>query len=67
MNTSEQFVLMSAKGTYFVEFLIGTLVLSDSISEATIFDCPDQAHKFRDYLDENCEMEFSVNTFIPLD
>ena len=64
MKTKDNFVLLSEHGNYFVEFLIGELVLSDHISEATVFSCPQQALKFREYLKINCEMTFSVNTYI---
>tara|TARA_R110000751_G_scaffold81357_1_gene164155 strand:- start:71 stop:220 length:150 start_codon:yes stop_codon:yes gene_type:complete len=48
-----------------VEYLIGHLVVADSISQAVIFDSQEQAKKFQTYLFQHCHIKFSVNTFIP--
>lgn len=58
------FVLLTNKDNYFVEYLIGSLVLSDSISEAMVFKDYDTASKFSNMLLSVCDLETSVNTFI---
>lgn len=55
---------MTAKNSYFVEYLIGSLILSDSITEAMQFDCDITAGKFKIMLWEQCELLVSVNTYI---
>ncbi|WP_157483840.1 hypothetical protein [Maribacter hydrothermalis] len=64
MTTDQNFVLLSEDNTYYVEYLIGHLVLANSITEAVIFDSQVQAVKFQKYLYKHCSIKFSVNTFI---
>ena len=64
LDHQDTYVLLSEHDTYFVEYLLGELVISDHISEAAIFKCRDQAIKFKQYLYKHCKMSFSVNTFI---
>ena len=58
------YVLLALQNTYFVEYLIGTLVLSSSIFDAMVFDDLDTAMKFKQMLLTTCELNTSVSTFI---
>jgi len=58
------YVLLTNYNTYFVEYLFGELVLSNSIKEAMIFNDKSTALKFKTHLYENCDLVTSVNTFI---
>ena len=58
------YVLLTKEETYFVEYLIGSLILSNSISEAMVFDNKDIALKFQKRLFNQCQLETSVNTFL---
>lgn len=58
------YVLLTLQNTYFVEYLIGTLVLSSSILDAMIFEDLDTAVKFKKMLVVNCELQTSISTFI---
>ena len=58
------YVLLTLQNTYFVECLIGTLVLSSSIFDAMVFDDLDTAMKFKQMLLTTCELNTSVSTFI---
>lgn len=58
------YVLMTPQESYFVEYLIGILVLSDSIFEAMVFDDLDTAVKFKQMLLTTCELKTSISTFI---
>ena len=58
------YVLLTPQDSYFVEYLIGTLVLSNSIYEAMIFEDLDTAQKFKEMLLITCELQTSVSTFI---
>lgn len=60
----DQYVLLTKENTYYVEFLIGELVLSQSISEAMIFSDSDTAEKFKQMLFTVCELNCSINTYI---
>lgn len=64
LDNQESYVLLSEFNTYFVEYLLGELVITDHISEAAVFKDQNQAKKFKEYLFEHCHMTFSVNTFI---
>ncbi|MDP5060529.1 MAG: hypothetical protein NWP64_01285 [Maribacter sp.] len=64
MTTKPNFVLLSENNTYYVEYLIGHLVLANSITEAVVFESQSHAIKFQKYLYQNCSVRFSVNTFI---
>ena len=57
------YVLLT-QNKYFVEYLIGTLVLSNSIFEAMIFDDLDTAQKFKKMLFTGCQLQTSISTFI---
>lgn len=65
MNPADKFVLLTERGGYFVEYLIGELVLADSISEAMVFDDQGMASRFKKMLLENFNLACSINTFIP--
>jgi hypothetical protein len=58
------YVLLTLQNTYFVEYLIGTLVISTSIFDAMVFDDLDTAVKFKKMLLTTCELQTSVSTFI---
>ena len=58
------YVLLTPQDSYFVEYLIGTLVLSSSIYEAMIFEDLDTAQKFKEMLLITCELQTSASTFI---
>lgn len=58
------FVLMTENNTYFVEYLLNQLVLTESISEAMKFDNEEIAFKFKNMLFRMCNLNVSVNTFI---
>ena len=58
------YVLLTPQHTYFVEYLIGTLVLSSSLFDAMIFDDLDTAKKFKEMLLVTCELHTSISTFI---
>lgn len=58
------YVLLTPQNTYFVEYLIGTLVLSSSISYAMIFEDLDTAMKFKQMLLLTCNLYTSISTFI---
>lgn len=60
----DKYVLLTNEQTYFVEYLIGELVLSQNISEAMIFSDFITAKKFKKMLFTCCELNCSVNTFI---
>lgn len=58
------YVLLTFQNTYFVEYLIGTLVLSSSIADAMVFDNLDTAVKFKQMLFSTCQLQTSISTFI---
>jgi hypothetical protein len=58
------YVLLTNKNNYFVEYLLSSLILSDSIEEAMKFDDAELANKFKIMLFETCQLITSVNTFI---
>jgi hypothetical protein len=58
------YVLFTLQNTYFVEYLIGTLVLSSSIFDAMVFDDLDTAVKFKQMLLITCDLNTSISTFI---
>jgi hypothetical protein len=59
------YVLLTADETYVVEYLLQQLILSESISEAMVFDDMELALKFKKMLWECCGLQCSVNTYIP--
>ncbi|WP_240531863.1 hypothetical protein [Maribacter sp. 4G9] len=65
--TGPNFVLLTESGSYFVEYLLGELVLSPSIAEAWIFNDPDIARKFQNKLFDTFKLYTSVNSFIDID
>ncbi|KAA2217448.1 hypothetical protein FEK29_09990 [Maribacter aurantiacus] len=65
--TKTNFVLLTESGSYFVEYLLGELVLSPSISEAWIFNDADIARKFQNRLFDTFKLYTSVNSFIDIE
>ncbi len=59
-----EYVLLTDDQSYFVEYLIGELVLSNSISEAMKFNDEHLALRFKQMLHSSCELITSVNTYI---
>lgn len=59
-----EFVLLTDDQHYFVEYLIGELVLSSSISEAMKFNDEKLALRFKQMLHNSCRLVTSVNTYI---
>ncbi|WP_109299066.1 hypothetical protein [Aquimarina sp. AU474] len=59
-----EYVLLTENQDYFVEYLIGELVLSNSISEAMKFNDENIALRFKHMLHNSCELVTSVNTYI---
>ena len=64
LPNNDSYVLLVQDGTYFVEYLLNELILSDSITEAMTFDNYDTAIKFKQMLHERCKLNCSVNTYI---
>ena len=64
MGSADKYVLLTKEETYFVEFLIGELVLSQSITDAMVFDNFTTAKKFKQMLFTNCKLICSINTYI---
>ena len=58
------YVLLTLDHNYFVEYLIGTLVISNSIFDAMVFDDLDTAVKFKKMLICTCDLQTSISTFI---
>ena len=58
------YLLLTAKENYFVEYLFNSLIISDSITEAMIFEDIEQAKKFKQMLQEQCKLKTSISTFI---
>ena len=58
------YVLLTPQNTYFVEYLIGTLVISSSIFDAMVFEELDTAVKFKKMLFTTCQLQTSVSNFI---
>lgn len=59
-----QYVLMTKNNSYFVEYLLDFLVVSDSISEAMIFNDFFTANRFKEMLLNKCDIYFTISTFI---
>ncbi len=59
-----EYVLLTENEDYFVEYLIGELVVSNSISEAMKFNDENIALRFKQMLHSSCELITSVNTYI---
>jgi len=57
-------VLLTDQDTYFVEYLLGELVLDKSITKAMQFDTQIMAEKFQFMLMDKFELNTSINTFI---
>jgi hypothetical protein len=60
------YVLLTDKNCYFVEFLIGELIISQYIGDAMIFKELDTALKFKKMLHQTCFLNTSINTFIEI-
>ena len=60
------YVLMTQEGTYLVEYLIGEVVFTSSISRAMIFSDVNIALKFKTLLYDRFKIKVSVNTYIYL-
>ena len=58
------YVLMTQEGTYLVEYLIGEVVFTSSISRAMIFSDVNIALKFKTLLYDRFKIKVSVNTYI---
>lgn len=58
------FVLFTADGQYVVEYLFKQLVVTSNISEALTFDNNSSAQAFKKRLEEECDLDCSVNTYI---
>jgi len=58
------YVLMTQEGTYLVEYLIGEVVFTSSISRAMIFSDVNIALKFKTLLYDRFRIKVSVNTYI---
>ena len=58
------YVLMTQEGTYLVEYLIGEVVFTSSISRAMIFSDVNIALKFKTLLYDRLKIMVSVNTYI---
>lgn len=58
------YVLMTQEGTYLVEYLIGEVVFTSSISRAMIFSDVNIALKFKTLLYDSFKIKVSVNTYI---
>ena len=61
---SPNYVLMTQEGTYLVEYLIGEVVFTSSISRAMIFSDVNIALKFKTLLYDRFKIKVSVNTYI---
>lgn len=59
-----EYVLLTEDQNYFVEYLIGELVVSNSITEAMTFDDEQLALRFKQMLHTSCQLITSVNTYI---
>ncbi len=59
-----EYVLLTEDQNYFVEYLIGELVLSESITEAMKFNDENLALRFKQMLHNSCRLITSVNTYI---
>lgn len=64
LPNNDSYILLTQGGTYFVEYLLNELILSDSMTEAMTFDNYDTALKFKQHLFERCNLNCSVNTYI---
>ncbi|WP_297980250.1 hypothetical protein [uncultured Capnocytophaga sp.] len=58
------YVLMTEEGTYLVEYLIGEVVFTTSISRAMIFTDLRLAQRFKSLLYERFKIKVSINTYI---
>ena len=58
------YVLMTQEGTYLVEYLIGEVVFTSSISRSMIFSDVNISLKFKTLLYDRFKIKVSVNTYI---
>lgn len=63
-NCTKMYVLLTRENTYIVEYLIGMLILSNSLFEAMVFEDLDTAIKFKQMLLVTCQLQTSISTFI---
>ena len=59
-----KYVLMTQEGTYLVEYLIGEVVFSTSLSKSMIFSDHKVALRFKELLYQRFKIITSVNTYI---
>ncbi|MBB3125250.1 hypothetical protein FHS04_002794 [Mesoflavibacter sabulilitoris] len=64
MVVKDSFVLLTDQNTYFVEYLLGELILSQSINHAMVFNEKEIAIKFQKMLYQVCDLNCSVNTYL---
>lgn len=64
MEESINYVLQTQEGGYFVEYLLDYLVISNSITEAMIFDDLELARGFKKMLIETCDLNTIISTYI---
>ena len=64
MEESTNYVLQTQEGGYFVEYLLDYLVISNSITEAMIFDDLELARGFKKMLIETCDINTIISTYI---
>lgn len=58
------YVLMTQEGSYLVEYLIGEVIFTSSISRAMIFSDLKIALRFKNLLYERFKIKVSINTYI---
>lgn len=58
------YVLITINGNYFVEYLFNELIMSDSITEAMTFEDLETATKFKNMLNNVCNIIVNISTFI---
>jgi len=64
MEVSVKYVLQTQEGGYFVEYLLNYLVISNSITEAMIFEDLGMARSFKKMLIETCDLNTIISTYI---
>lgn len=64
MEDKIKYVLQTPEGGYFVEYLLNYLVISNSITEAMIFEDLVLASGFKKMLLETCELKTIISTYI---
>lgn len=64
MNDNTKYVLHTTEGGYFVEYLLNYLVISNSITEAMVFEDLIIAKRFKQMLFETCQLKTIISTYI---